>query len=143
MGWCWKVNPLRRDDGFGEIPGYSQSWTSRLRAEIKRKELTFMQDNASCHTSRETKEFFKKQKFEPMFWPPSSSDLNPIENIWSVLKQGLWKRRSEIKNTDDTWRITQKSWYELPGELIKKINRSLPKRCERVSALQGQIIKTH
>ena len=150
-----KVWGLISWDGVGKLIRYegmmdSEKYQTTLKAglkgyvqQLKRKEVTFMQDNASCHTSKDTKEFFKKQKFEPMLWPPSSPDLNPIENIWSVMKQGLWKRRSEIKNAEDTWRVAQQLWYQISEDLIRKIYKSLPKRCDRVIDFQGQRIKTH
>ncbi len=55
-----------------------------------------------------TQNFFsKKRKMVPMLWPPNAPDLNPIENIWSILKQALWKRRLEIRNAEVTLKITQ------------------------------------
>ena len=103
-----------------------------------------MQDGASSHSSKETKrDFFDKNGFTPMDWPPQSPDLNPIENVWSILKGGLWKRRSEIKNQKDTWRIAQEIWYNISDEIIKKMYRSLPDRCMKVARLQGMRIKTH
>jgi transposase len=43
--------------------------------------LTFQQDNASAHGARATQEELLVQGIEQMFWPASSPDLNPIENI--------------------------------------------------------------
>ncbi len=40
-----------------------------------------------------------------MEWPPQSSDLNPIENLWNYLDSLVRKRQYEIKNIDDLWII--------------------------------------
>ncbi len=93
-----------------------------------------MQDNATCHTSKLTKsKFFDQKGFEPLKWPPQSPDLNPIENLWAIMKKLLWRRRDQIKNQRDTWKIALEIWNKLPDEeIIKKIYNSLPDRCFKI-----------
>ena len=55
------------------------------------EKLTFQQDNAPCHKSRKTHEWFAEQNIEVMKWPANSPDLNCIENLWSWLDSKLGK----------------------------------------------------
>ena len=48
--------------------------------------LILMEDNAPIHTSKLTSNWRDERDIVKLIWPPQSSDLNPIEDIWSDLK---------------------------------------------------------
>ena len=37
-----------------------------------------------------------------MDWPPYSPDLNPIENLWAIMKAEIYKLHPELEFVDDT-----------------------------------------
>lgn len=49
----------------------------------------FQQDNAPCHRARLTAKWFEDNDITVIPWPPTSPDLNPIENVWSKIDQKL------------------------------------------------------
>ncbi|GBO42429.1 hypothetical protein AVEN_69110-1 [Araneus ventricosus] len=61
----------------------------------------FQQDNAPCHKPRIVLEWFEEHtdEFHLMSWPPKSSDINPMENIWNVMKRQLIYHRESLSTT--------------------------------------------
>ena len=46
-------------------------------------------DLAPCHTSKKVTKFFADNDIRVLEWPGNSPDLNPIENLWAIIKQRL------------------------------------------------------
>ena len=46
-----------------------------------------MQDGAPCHTARSVKAFLHEQNIPLLSWPGNSPDINPIENVWELVKR--------------------------------------------------------
>ncbi len=67
-------------------------------------------------------------------WPPSSPDLNIIENIWRLLKSRL-KTRPAILDIEALKAALQEEWDKLTQEEIRQYIVSMPERvmeaCEK------------
>ena len=59
-----------------------------------------MHDNAPSHGAHYTWEALTKFGFKEaclMLWPACSPDLNPIENVWSILKHKIYEDGKQFK----------------------------------------------
>lgn len=94
------------------------------------------QDGATCHTSKKTKEWAEANDIEFLAnWPSSSPDLNPIENIWALIKQELKKKR--VRSVDHLWELVEKEFYDIDVEFILKLYDSIPNRLNQVMLSNG------
>ena len=74
-----------------------------------------------------------------MEWPSQSPDLNPIENLWSILEQRSKKRRVNTK--EGFIAELRKEWNELYEDLLFTLSDSIPRRIEAVLAVNGWMTK--
>ncbi|GFV96155.1 uncharacterized protein TNCV_1871151 [Trichonephila clavipes] len=70
---------------------------------LKRKELWFQQDGATCHTARATIDLLKDtfgdrliSRFGPVNWPPRSCDLTPLDYfLWGYVKSLFYANKPQ------------------------------------------------
>ena len=99
------------------------------------------QDLATCHTSKKVKKFMVKNSIKTLKWPGNSPDLNPIENLWAIVKKRLRKHYCTTK-TKLTTTILQ-IWIEDTEiqNICKNLVDSMPNRVQKVIAARGGHIK--
>ncbi len=96
------------------------------------------QDNDLKHTSRVAKEFIAENGICVMDWPSNSPDLNPIENMWQIMKNNVEKRMPQ--NIDELTRFLAEEWEAIPQETVNNLVASMKNRCESVLAKNGDRI---
>lgn len=96
----------------------------------------FMQDGAPCHTAKDIK-LWLKDCMIPYFenWPGNSPDLNPIENLWNIIKRNL--RGKDTSSLPKLQAAIQESWDSFSDTHLQNLASSVPKRLKDVIKRKG------
>jgi len=105
-------------------------------AENRLQQHYFQQDNASCHVSRLSQAFFRDKELKILDWPANSPDLNPIENIWGILKDAVEKRAPKTLAELEAFAIDE--WGKIPLQIIRNTIASMPRRINQVLDRGGE-----
>ena len=101
----------------------------------------FQQGLAPCHTSRKVKNFINLNNISVLDWLGNSPDLNPIENLWSIIKR---LRKRDCTTMVKLIEAIIDCWYTDPQikENCKKLINSMPKRVKLVLTSHGGYISS-
>ncbi len=103
------------------------------------KNFVFQEDNAPVHTAKANRKYLESKAalgiLRTMYWPPQSPDLNPIEQIWELLKSMVNKNSRSSKDT--LWRSVQEVWQKISPSVLKKYIDTMPKRLLAVIEASG------
>ena len=98
--------------------------------------FVFQQDNAPCHKAKSVMQWFKEKGVVLLDHPPQSPDLNPIENLWRIIKLKIYKNH-EISSLDKLWQVYEQEWESIESEICVKLIESMPKRIAAVILAKG------
>ena len=97
MFWgCFSINgpgSLVPVEGMMNSKAYLQIIERKVCRELSDLHLRaiFQQASAPCHKAKMITNCLKKMKITVLDWPGNSPDLNPIENLWSMVEKLLEK----------------------------------------------------
>jgi hypothetical protein len=83
-----------------------------------------------------------------MIWPPYSPDLNPIENLWALMKAEIYKLYPELEFADDIEETLQaliaaakEAWHAIDQSVLYNLSVTMPNRVKAVIEADGWYTK--
>lgn len=95
----------------------------------------FLQDNAPQHKSILVRTWLFNNGIQCIDFPPYSPDLNPIENLWADLARRV--EEFQCDTMEELQDIVAEEWKNTDKELLRKLARSMPERCQAVIDAKG------
>lgn len=108
----------------------------------------FMHDNAPTHTACIVKAVLQELQIEVMIWPPYSPELNPIENLWALMKAEIYRLYPDLalaQDNDETLarlvEAAKEAWHEIDEAILQNLADTMPHRVAAVLAAKGWYTK--
>ena len=105
-------------------------------------DFIFMQDGAPAHTAKLTQEWCRDNLngfWEKADWPGNSPNLNPIENLWAILKERV-NEKGQMTNRDQLVENLKLAWQDITPDILENLVASMPDRIQLVLEMGGDYI---
>jgi transposase len=128
---------------FGRVTGQAHKITLQkhalptLKRHFPKHNGILQEDNARVHTSKIPRNFLASKGVELLPWPANSPDLNPIENLWSIVEQKVHKRKPPPSSLTQLERMVKEEWRAIDRDVIHNLIESMPRRIEAVIEANG------
>lgn len=101
------------------------------------QEFLFMQDNARPHVANVVQTYVCDHQIKTLPWPACSPDLNPIEHLWDKLGRAIKIHPNPPTTVEELVIAVVEEWQRIPQEDIRRLIRSMPRRCNSVITARG------
>ncbi len=129
--WCWSTVFSEVHSQHSHLPENLEHFmlpsADKLYGDA---DFIFQQDLAPAHTAKGSKSWFNDHGVTVLDWPANSPDLNPIENLWGIVKRKM--RDTRPNNADDLKAAIKATWASTPPQQCHKLITSMPRRIEAV-----------
>ena len=141
------------EEGFGNIYCFTNNLNAELLCTIYKTTLLssarkffggdnhswlLQEDNDPKHTSEKAQRWRDENQVNRISWPSQSPDLNPMENVWAVIKANVSNYKPT--STKDLIRIIKKEWKALDNVFAKNLVLSMKNHVSLILANDGDHI---
>ncbi|MBW0583334.1 hypothetical protein O181_123049 [Austropuccinia psidii MF-1] len=105
-----------------------------------RDKIAMMEDGAPIHRAQISNEWRATNQIDKLPWPAHSPDLNPIENVWKVMKTRVTKHHQPC-TMDKLRAAIQSSWDNLSPAFFEKLLVGMHNRMEVVVECNGGLTR--
>ncbi|KAI4904306.1 hypothetical protein NFI96_001700 [Prochilodus magdalenae] len=95
----------------------------------------FIFQQAPAHSAKATSTWFKDHGIPVLNWPANSPDLNPIENLWGIVKRKMQYARPN--NAEELKATVRATWALITPEQCHRLIDSMPRRISAVVQAKG------
>jgi len=139
--------------GFGKLALFTRNLDASFLTQIYEEYLlpsaiemfpegpdhwVLQEDNDPKHTSKKAKKWREENNVTRMTWPAQSPDLNPIENVWAVMKINV--ARKKCRDLKGLCKAIRGEWKRLKIEYAQVLVNSMPTRIHEVEKRKGDFI---
>ncbi len=98
-------------------------------------DFIFQQDLAPCPHCQKHQSWLNDHGVGVLDWPGNSPDLNPIKNLWGIVKRKMRNKRP--KNADELKATVKETWASIPPKQCHKLITAIPCRIEAEIKAKG------
>ena len=120
-------------------PTINELFPGRMENGLTTADYLFQQDNDPKHTARINIQYQKNKGYKILPWPSQSPDLNPIENLWSILEDRMKDRKPQ--NEEQLFECIKTAWESVPLQILGNLVDFMPRRCALVIKNKGRATK--
>ena len=135
--WCYQLNCSIISDLYQSYLPY-----------IAHPGDVFMHDNAPVHTAAIIQTILAELGVEVMIWPPYSPDLNPVKNLWALMKYiiyehypALEKAPNNRETLEQLVKAAKEAWHAIDDWILKHLCESMPHWVQAVLIADGWYTK--
>ena len=88
----------------------------------------FQHNNAPIHSAKNTLEWLKTNNISTIDCDPRSPDMNPVENVWSLLVNEVYAGGKQYETVKDLKNSLLKAWNRISMDSLSSLIKFMPNR---------------
>ena len=100
------------------------------------EELTLMKDGALVHQSKYSKSWRQAHSMKKLVYPANSPYLNPIKNLWKIVKD-LLRHHNMPKNKQEMIQLIKQVWDEVSLHQLRCLIANMLNRMQAMISANG------